>query len=440
MKLTTDLLIVDSTRARTGPEQSNLEVVMSAYRALTSPDQADIDRWYDPGYRDHAPTVPDGDLEALKGYIKHFEQAYPDGEIRLDRLLVDGDFVYVASSGRLAPEDDWSSIMELFRLTSDRIVEHWESIELPASLGRFADEYPPANVKVTADDGVQLAVDIRGSAADPAVLFLHGVTSSRTTYDWLPESISDGRRIITYDHRGHGQSEHRAGSYRLAQYVRDAITVLDTVVGYPVVLVGFSLGGLVAWTIAQQRPDLVRAVFLEEPPLFPEHVYANDDITSVLRWTIEQEKVWRERGDDLDAVTRAVAESPYGPGSTQGVATYPQSVRALAYSVLVRDRGVTESAISGEMVEGVDHRSAVRVPTVILAGDETAGGIFTKEHTHRLSATHPGISVHRIAGSGHAIHASFAGRDRYQRLLGDFLDRYAPRDAVLGNTALAGQS
>jgi pimeloyl-ACP methyl ester carboxylesterase/predicted SnoaL-like aldol condensation-catalyzing enzyme len=428
MKLNTDTMVVDSGRARSATEQSNLDVVMSAYRALSSVNEADVDMWYDTAYLDHAPTVPNGDLQALKAYIKFFDQAYPAGEITLDQLLADGDFVYVASRGRLAADDEWSAIMEVFRLASGRIIEHWEGIQPPVTpFERFAGEFPRSNVKVTADDGARLAVQINGPATDSAVVFLHGVTSSRGTYDWLPEQITEGRRIITYDHRGHGESEHRAGTYQLAQYVKDAVTVLDTVVGYPVVLVGFSLGGLVAWTIAQQRPDLVRAVFLEEPPLFPEYVYANDDVTSVLRWTIEQEKIWRERGDELDAITRELADSPYGPGTTQGEATYPESVRTLAFSLMVRDRGVTESAIDGAMVEGLDTRSSIGVPALLLVGDESAGGVFTKLHAQALSATHPDVTVHRAAGSGHAVHSSFAGREPYLRLLSDFLDTYAPR-------------
>src|SRR4051794_21483374 len=93
------------------------------------------------------------------------------------------------------------------------------------------------------------------------VLLLHGVAGSSRTYGWLE---LDGS--VRLDFRGHGASDRAPGTYRLEHYVSDAVDVLSSI--GPAALAGHSLGGVVAWTVAQQRPDLVTRAFLEDPPLF----------------------------------------------------------------------------------------------------------------------------------------------------------------------------
>ncbi len=279
-------------------------------------------------------------------------------------------------------------------------------------------------MKVTAPDGVQLDVQITGDDDAPPVLFLHGVSSSSLTYDWLPPKVTEGRRIVKADFRGHGASGHRANTYTRPYYVDDAKAVLEQAIGRPAVLVGFSLGGIVGWELAQTRPDLLNAVFLEEPPLFPDDVYRNSPIPAVLRATIEQEKDWKARGIDLDQAAEELGRNPAGPGVIMSEMLIPESIRALAASTLVRDRGVTEAAIDATMTLGIDPVAPVHVPTLILAGGKI-DSVFSREHEARIAQLHPEVVLHRVAEAGHGVHTSLFGREAYLQLLVNFLDRHA---------------
>lgn len=427
MKLLLDSMLRMSGRTRSGEEERNLDTVVSSLEALAACDESQIDRCYSQDYLEHAPTVPGSTREELKQFVLSFGPAHPRGELRLQRLLADGDYVYVESVGRFEPEDPWTTINEVFRLEEGIIAEHWETIspaEDPAEPYRRG--LPRANVKVIASDGVELAVDVHGPTGRTPVVFLHGVTSSRATYDWLPTEITAGRRIIKPDHLGHGESAHKPDSYSLSRYVDDTITILESVAGRRAALVGFSLGGAIGWTIAQKRPDLVKAVFLEDPALFPEFVYSTDTITSVLRWSLDQRQAWHAQKANPDQIIRELGAKTLGPNATFGSVTQPASMPVVAYSLMVLDSGVTESAIDGTMTQGIDTASPVQVPAFILAADEAAGGAFPRKYDRQIIETHPNVEVHHVQGSPHTIHSSLIGREAYVHHLAKFLDEHSP--------------
>src|SRR5829696_3837860 len=147
---------------------------------------------------------------------------------------------------------------------------------------------------------MRLHVESAGAPDADPVLFLHGVSGSTATYGWLEP---DGYRAVRLDLRGHGESERAPGTYRIADYVDDAVSVLEGL-DRPAVLVGHSLGGVVAWSAAQKRPDLVTAAFLEDPPLYmgePE-AHADNAGIPVFRETRGVIERWQAEGVGVETV------------------------------------------------------------------------------------------------------------------------------------------
>jgi pimeloyl-ACP methyl ester carboxylesterase len=111
--------------------------------------------------------------------------------------------------------------------------------------------------------GVDLAWSERGSG-EPAFVLCHGYTGS--SHDWAlqVDELARRRRVVTYDHRGHGSST-KVGSlegYTISQLADDTAAFLDAVGAGPVDLLGHSMGGRVVMTMVLQRPDLVRSLIL----------------------------------------------------------------------------------------------------------------------------------------------------------------------------------
>ncbi|MEV6171678.1 nuclear transport factor 2 family protein [Streptomyces sp. NPDC051954] len=114
----------------TAGERNNLDLVLRAYDAITKDAESDLSPYYSDSYRDHASGVVPGDLDGFRAFLKGFRESFPDGEIVMDRVLADRAYVFVQGRGRQQPNDEWSHTMELFRIESDRIVEHWEVLEV----------------------------------------------------------------------------------------------------------------------------------------------------------------------------------------------------------------------------------------------------------------------------------------------------------------------
>lgn len=113
-------------------------------------------------------------------------------------------------------------------------------------------------------DGIMLAEESRGSALAPPVLFAHGFGQSRYAWTRAAETLAArGWRAVTFDARGHGDSDRVAGgAYRLEQFVDDLLDVARSL-RRPPVLVGASMGGLLGLVIAGEvRPDPFRALVL----------------------------------------------------------------------------------------------------------------------------------------------------------------------------------
>lgn len=109
---------------------------------------------------------------------------------------------------------------------------------------------------VTTTDGVRLAVrEYCPATADATIILLHGFCLSQDEWErqtaYLIERFGDHVRIITYDHRGHGDSDTAPmRTYTLRQLAADLAAVTTELhVEGPVILGGHSMGALDAYSV-----------------------------------------------------------------------------------------------------------------------------------------------------------------------------------------------
>jgi pimeloyl-ACP methyl ester carboxylesterase len=104
----------------------------------------------------------------------------------------------------------------------------------------------------------------------PDVVLLHGFSDDADCWiPLLPEFAGLGGLggVLAVDARGHGASPLPAGPVGPAPQAADTAAVLEALrLARPVVLIGHSMGAVTAAHLAAERPDLVAALVLEDPP------------------------------------------------------------------------------------------------------------------------------------------------------------------------------
>lgn len=94
------------------------------------------------------------------------------------------------------------------------------------------------------------------------VVFAHALGTDLRLWDEIVSLLPDHLRLIRYDLRGHGGTEAPAAPYAMGQLVHDAEAICDALQVRDAVIVGLSLGGMVAQGLAVKRLDIVRALVL----------------------------------------------------------------------------------------------------------------------------------------------------------------------------------
>lgn len=137
--------------------------------------------------------------------------------------------------------------------------------------------------------------------APRTALLLHGITSSHTTW-WrvVPELEARGWSVTALDLAGHGGRP--VGAITTALGLAE-----DVVARMPVgvtLLVGHSLGAIVALELAAAHPDFAHGVLIEDPPAIGDLISANDVAAEIVA------ELSRAQADPEAEIAKLMAEHP----------------------------------------------------------------------------------------------------------------------------------
>ncbi|MGW4231102.1 alpha/beta fold hydrolase [Streptomyces sp. NPDC004980] len=116
---------------------------------------------------------------------------------------------------------------------------------------------------------VRLAYRTWGDAFGSPVVLLHGLGGSSASWETVGNLLGEEWRVYALDLRGHGESDW-PDEYAFEQMRDDVLGFLDACELDRVGVVGHSMGGVVAYLLAEEHADRVeRLVLVETPPPFP---------------------------------------------------------------------------------------------------------------------------------------------------------------------------
>lgn len=234
--------------------------------------------------------------------------------------------------------------------------------------------------------GTKIAYSDRGQG-EP-ILFVHGFPLNKSMWKAQLASLSRHYRCIAPDLRGHGSSQDVPGTYTVDILAEDLKGLLNRLGIRRVTLVGFSMGGYVAFAFYRKYPGSVRSLVLADTRPQPDSPEAKQG-----RETTAQ-TVLREGGA---GTAKTLTGRMLAPASQQKSALV-QSVQAIMTSTPVNG-WVGDLRGLAARPDSMDTLAKITCPTLILVGDQDT---VTPPADSKLMADRiKGAKLVTIPGAGH---------------------------------------
>lgn len=247
-----------------------------------------------------------------------------------------------------------------------------------------------------------IEIDYEASGSGPAVLLSHGYSATRRMWDAQHGALGERHRVISWSMRGHGETESPADPARYSAdlTVRDMHALLGHLGVEHAVIGGLSLGGYVSLAFYLEHPEMVHAlVICDSGP-----GYRNADARAAWNTRAHERAVAIEtRGLEALGRSREVRESLALHRSAQGLAHAARGMLAQEGSRVI------------------DGLASVRVPTLIIVGDQDQPFLAPCEY---MAKKIPGARFEVIRGAGHS--SNLDQPEAFNRVLLDFLGGLPP--------------
>ncbi|MEW2274663.1 alpha/beta fold hydrolase [Streptomyces sp. SID685] len=218
--------------------------------------------------------------------------------------------------------------------------------------------------------GVKTWYETDGSG-DP-VLMLHGGFCTNDTWGAQRSDLAARFRLFLHERRAHGHTPDVEGPLSYGDMAGDTVAFLDSVVGGPAHLVGWSDGGIVALLVAIARPDLVRKI-----------VVMGSNFRPAAECWVEPATLDRMAPGSSDL---EFFRELYEPVAPEGPDHWPVVARK------VLDMWRTEPTLTREDL------ARITAPTLVMAGDDD---MVTLEHTIALYRALPRSELAVVPGTSH---------------------------------------
>lgn len=245
-----------------------------------------------------------------------------------------------------------------------------------------------------------------GGAGRPLVV-LHGLFGSADNWRSHIKRWQESRRVIAVDLRNHGKSPHQAGMGYAAQ-AADVGALLDRLAIDSCDLLGHSMGGKVAITLARQAPERVaRLIVADIAPIAYEH--GHEAIFQAMRAVERQPPADRKEAD------RIMAEFVETPATRQFLAT--NLIRG-ENATLVWRVGLDEIEEDYAHIVAIpDGKGAYTGSTLVLRGGRS--DYVGDDVLPAVESVLPEARIETIPEAGHWLHAEQP--EAFQEALARFL-------------------
>jgi 3-oxoadipate enol-lactonase len=241
-------------------------------------------------------------------------------------------------------------------------------------------------------NGIEIAYDRKGQGHhddDVPIVLVHGFPYSRAMWDDQLSELTEEFDMITYDLRGHGETEATAGTYSMELLADDLKGLIDGLGVEQVVLGGFSMGGYVALAFYKKYPASVHSLLLLDT-----------------RHQADSEQAAQGREQLAQTVERdgvsALADSLPARMLTEATVSNRPEVVAKAREMILQASPQGVAGAARGMAARPDQTSLlpnIAVPTLVMVGEEDA--VTPPADSEYMAATIPSAKLVKLAGAAH---------------------------------------
>jgi 3-oxoadipate enol-lactonase len=233
---------------------------------------------------------------------------------------------------------------------------------------------------------VTIHYQIIGAPANkPVIVFSNSLGTDFRIWRDVVMRLAGDFAIVLYDKRGHGLSDIGQTPYAMEDHASDLAALLDLLSVKQAFICGLSVGGLIAQSLYQRRPDLVRALILCDTA----HKIATDEA-----WNARIAAV-REGG--IEPIADAILERWFTPAFRR-----PEHVPFVGYRNMLVRQPAAGYAATCEAIRDADYTEAAKriaVPTLCIVGDQD--GSTPPELVLSTARLIPNARYEVIRDSGH---------------------------------------
>jgi 3-oxoadipate enol-lactonase len=243
-----------------------------------------------------------------------------------------------------------------------------------------------AKIKV---NNVNLYYELHGPERAPVLVLNNGIImNAATSWVFQTEMLSRHYRLLQYDCRGQGQSDHPEGPYSMELHADDLAGLLDALEIEQAHIVGISYGGEVAQAFALQYPQKTSSLILADTV---------SEVRSELCYVVEG---WMDALHSRDARAFFNATVPWN-FSPQFVRANPALMAdAQKRYALLDFQAVTCLCECFLQVDFTSRLNQIDIPTCIIAGEKDL--LKGPEYAQIMAREIPHAEYHILPGAGHA--------------------------------------
>lgn len=248
-----------------------------------------------------------------------------------------------------------------------------------------------------------------GDPDGPVAMMAHAMGTSHRIWDPQVPALADRYRLLRYDWRGHGGTDAPPGPYTLAEFVADAVGLMDALGLDRVHWVGISTGGMIGQGLGIHHPERIASLTLCNTTSWATPWYRD--------WVKERQAVVRDGG--MEPVWEMTRRLWFTDAFVDAEGPGYQAVRDVFVRTPVAGYLGGTSAVADLAWRPLLHR--IRVSTrIIAAGGDTVTPI---SHAEEIRDGISGAELHVIEDLRHF--SNVEGPDAFNALLRAGLDTFA---------------